>query len=531
MPKVFRHAPFAGFWLCASVGLLTIGPPLVLSSGCFGNRLMAQDFGDQDVPNQNPFGQMPDDDMAPRRGSRAKAARKKLNPAPKSTTKKSGSTAKTAGTAKKSGSDKDGLSFSQDIAPILVANCVGCHSGEGVGARRGKLDLSTFESLKKGSQKRKTDQAIVIAGKPEESHLVLRLNGEEEPRMPQGGNNRMSDAAIAKISQWVKEGAKLDDGLDPKKPLKSYAASPQQMARNQTARLPVQERDKKTELAGLERWKKANPELKPVLERGDHFILFSNLPAERAKATVKSMETQYGHLRRLLGSPVTDWPEKVGLYVFSTKKDFIEFVRTVEDRDAEADTQVSAKLAIAQPYLAVIDPAGGKKEESGSGRRRSRSKKGDSKDADASAGTDRSLAGLLTELLGTSVVTAAGAAPRWLSQGLGTYMAAQVEPRSPYIHQLRQTAFAEFGKGWRVKATEALGATDGITSEGLRAIGFALVEAVMSSSMRNNFPEFLQRILRGDMLDDTLIDVFGGNREEFLDSTGDWVATHYGRLE
>ena len=69
-----------------------------------------------------------------------------------------------------------------------MANCIGCHSGDGVGVREGKLDLTTFENLKKGSQKRTDDPEIVIAGKPDESHLVLRIKGEEEPRMPQGGN-------------------------------------------------------------------------------------------------------------------------------------------------------------------------------------------------------------------------------------------------------------------------------------------------------------------------------------------------------
>ena len=42
------------------------------------------------------------------------------------------------------------LTFSQDIAPILVANCVGCHSGDGNGIRRGKLDLSTFRKASNG---------------------------------------------------------------------------------------------------------------------------------------------------------------------------------------------------------------------------------------------------------------------------------------------------------------------------------------------------------------------------------------------
>ena len=254
------------------------------------------------------------------------------------------------------------------------------------GLRKGKLDLTTFEKLKKGSQKRTDDPEIVIAGKPDESHLVLRIKGEESPRMPQGGNNRLSGDAIARIEQWVKEGAKLDEGIDPKKPIKSYAASADQVARNQIARLPAGERDKKAETVGLERWKQANPKLKPEIVRGEHFLMFSNLTGDRAKSTIRGMETQYGHLKKLLGSASTDWAEKVSLYVFPSRKDFIEFVRTVETvRDVDADTRASAKLSIPQPYLAVVDPAGGRKDDPATGKRRARSKRG----GEADGGSER----------------------------------------------------------------------------------------------------------------------------------------------
>lgn len=122
------------------------------------------------------------------------------------------------------------------------------------------------------------------------------------------------------------------------------------------------------------------------------------------------------------------------------------------------------------------------------------------------------------------------APPRWLSQGIGTYLASRVEPRSPFYRHLRQTALAEFGQGWKTRASEAMGATDRVTAESLQAIGFALVEAM--TSMSQGFPEFVHGMLQGgDKLDDVLKEVYGGTREEYLEITGDWIATHYGRLE
>ena len=296
----------------------------------------------------------------------------------------------------------------------------------------------------------------MIAGKPDESHLVLRIKGDEEPRMPQGGNNRMSDEAIAKIEQWVKEGAKLDAGLDPKKPIKSYAASPEQVLRNQIAKLPPAERDKKVEAVGRERWKQANPKLKPEIVSGEHFLMFSNLPSDRATSTIKVMETQYGHLKRLLGSPSTDWVEKVSLYVFSSRNDFIEFVRTVESREVDADAHASAKLSIPQPYLAVVDPAGGKKEEPAAGKRRRRGR--DERGDRGGGGAVGSQSGRYSHRgVGHGHPGILRQPPRWLAEGFGSYMAAQVEPRSPYYRQLRQTAFANFDQGWKTKANEASG--------------------------------------------------------------------------
>jgi mono/diheme cytochrome c family protein len=532
MSTILRSRGLTGVLLLTAVGLVPVGLPLFTHSVCLAHPLTTQDYGGQDpggLDMPNPFGQLPGDDLMPRRGARTKVAKKKSLTSQKAATNKAG-TSKNKGAAGKNGAADTGqLKFSQDIAPILVASCINCHSGDGAGLRKAKLDLSTFEGLKKGSQRRKTDQEIVIAGKPDDSHLVLRIKGEEEPRMPQGGNNRMSDEAIAKIAQWVKEGANLDDGLDPKKPIKSYAASLEQVVKNKTARMPAGERDKQAETAGLERWKQANPKLKPEIERGEHFIIFSNLPSDKSKATIKTLETQYGHLKRLLPSPLTDWVEKVSIYVFPNRKDFIEFVRTVEAREAEADIQSSARFSIPQPYLAVVDPTGGTKDEPAAGKRRTRSKRGESKEAE-SGGSDRTLIGLLTEGLGTNVVASTGTAPRWLAQGLGTFLASRVEPRSPYYRHLRRTAFAEFGQGWRTRASEALGATDRITADSMQAVSFALVEAMMSG-MSQGFPNFVAGMIQGgDKLDEVLKEVYGGTREEFLDGTADWVS-RYGHLE
>ncbi len=482
-----------------------------------------QETGGEEAPNPRPF-QPPDDpDAAPRPSRSQKTARKKARLAEKGTPKAKAKKDADADTETKTAGGGQ-LKFSQDIAPILVANCVGCHRPGQVGVRKGKLDMTTYENLRKGTG---PDHPVFVAGKPEESHLVLRINGEETPKMPQGGNREISDEAVAKITRWVKEGAQLDKGLDPKAKLDSYAATPEQLAQKELARLPVSERDKQIEAVGLQRWKQANPKLTPEIVHGKQFIMFSNLPKDRATSTIKQLETQYLHLRRL-GVPAKDWVEKVSLYVFSSKNDFVEFVRTVEGRELEPEEFSTVKLASAQPYLATLDPAGGKKEES-TPKRRGRGKRSE---AGGMGGSERSLLGLLAEGLGSGVVASEGTPPRWLKDGIGLYMASRVEPRSPYYHQLRQTALANFQQGWETKANQALGGGEQITSGDLRAVGFSLVECMMTTEFSRNFPRFLRGMLKGPTnLDDMLKDVYHGGREEFLNITGEWVAARYGNLE
>ena len=62
------------------------------------------------------------------------------------------------------------------------ANCVGCHRGDRPGLTRGKLDMTSFAKLMQGTPKEK----VIEPTKPDDSHLILRVKGEETPRMPPG---------------------------------------------------------------------------------------------------------------------------------------------------------------------------------------------------------------------------------------------------------------------------------------------------------------------------------------------------------
>lgn len=419
--------------------------------------------------------------------------------------------------------DGGDLKFSRDIAPIFVGNCIGCHNEKGM-TKNGKLDLTTFEKLQKGGK----DGAIVVAGKPDESHLYLRLTGDETPKMPRGAGNRpLSVAAIERVGDWIKAGGRLDAGIDPKALLTSYAPSAAQTRQNELAKLPVAERHALVEAKGLERFKKGSPKAKPEVTSSKSFMLFGNLPRDRISATTKALETQYSQLRSLLtpdskGDPVM----KVGVYIFNDRASFVEFIRGYESRDVASAEVSTANMADAEPYVAVLDPLGGGEAPASSPKKSARSRKS----AEADAGAPRSLAGVIVEALAAGEVKREGEkAPLWLGLGLGAYFASRVDARAQSTQQLRNVAFEQFAYGWNNRASDALGGE--AKPDTIRAVGFAVVDALQSTPQtRPYLPAFVRIMLRGqEKMDDALQNVLGLNREQFLEVTGQFVGSRYGR--
>jgi WD40 repeat protein len=104
---------------------------------------------------------------------------------------------------------KGPLSFINDVAPILKENCFACHDSK---KRKGKLDMTTFERFRTGG----SSEDPIVAGKPEESIIIDLLTSQGVKRMPpREAGEALRGEKIAVIRQWIKEGAKLDEGIAP----------------------------------------------------------------------------------------------------------------------------------------------------------------------------------------------------------------------------------------------------------------------------------------------------------------------------
>src|SRR5688572_21197286 len=107
-----------------------------------------------------------------------------------------------AATAKHAADMEKGLAlFESDVAGLLTEHCVKCHGGEK--GTKGGFDLTTREAaLKEG------DTGLgIVPGKASESLLVQSIRHEDpDLKMPHKAD-KLPDAAIAKIAQWIDLGA------------------------------------------------------------------------------------------------------------------------------------------------------------------------------------------------------------------------------------------------------------------------------------------------------------------------------------
>jgi WD40 repeat protein len=102
------------------------------------------------------------------------------------------------------------VSFINDVAPILKENCFACHDAK---KKSGKYDMTTYEKLMTGG----TNGEPIAPGKPETSEFHgLMVTAEARRMPPRDKGEAVPKDKAAVIAKWIKEGAKLDAGLDAK---------------------------------------------------------------------------------------------------------------------------------------------------------------------------------------------------------------------------------------------------------------------------------------------------------------------------
>ena len=87
------------------------------------------------------------------------------------------------------------VDYMQDVHPILAARCFACHGGD---KRSGGLSLSAYEDVLQGGR----SGPAIMPGDAKGSLLMLRVTGENAPRMPLGGAP-LTPREIAALTHWI----------------------------------------------------------------------------------------------------------------------------------------------------------------------------------------------------------------------------------------------------------------------------------------------------------------------------------------
>jgi hypothetical protein len=96
--------------------------------------------------------------------------------------------------------DVSGTSWEKDVRPILKRHCFHCHGEEET--HEGKLDVRLARTTIAGGD----SGAAVVAGKPDESLLLMRVvSGEMPPK-----DKKLSAAEQETLRRWIAEGAKTN---------------------------------------------------------------------------------------------------------------------------------------------------------------------------------------------------------------------------------------------------------------------------------------------------------------------------------
>lgn len=290
------------------------------------------------------------------------------------------------------------VSFAFEVAPVLLENCMGCHSGQNPRAR---LQMQSFATLSRGGE----SGSPFTAGRGAESLLVRKLQGVgiEGQRMPLGRPALPADV-IATIRRWIDEGAVLDLG-SPGDPLVAVAAL------GRAERLP-HEKLRELRFAGAEKvFRRGVPDEQPAVEvRGDLCVI-GNLPASGLEEIADRAETAFAAVEKDYAAALSGGPlVKGGCVLFVCRKSYDYSGFWLNLLDAERPKPFTAHAASVDDvvYGVILAPGG----ETSSG------------DLDL----------LLKEQIAASAWLSRGA-PNWFAVGAARVTASRLEPKAPLARE------------------------------------------------------------------------------------------------
>ncbi|MCP4702473.1 MAG: hypothetical protein GY862_37280 [Gammaproteobacteria bacterium] len=98
------------------------------------------------------------------------------------------------------------MSYAQDVKPVLEKHCIECHTSGGAGTQKSGFDMSSYESVMKGTK----FGPVIVAGDSVSSTLVILVEGRADSslKMPHGDRQPLSKEETDTLRKWIDQGAK-----------------------------------------------------------------------------------------------------------------------------------------------------------------------------------------------------------------------------------------------------------------------------------------------------------------------------------
>ena len=361
------------------------------------------------------------------------------------------------------------VSFSRDLAGVLVERCLGCHGG---GRNvRAQLNLATFAGLLRGGD----NGPPVTPGQPAESLLIQKLKGTGGgERMPQGGPP-LTDELIAQFETWIQEGARFDRA-DANQSLEIVAATAR--AERATHEQLRADRDKRA----AEHWRVVLPDSPAERVQSAGFLLLGNVSDRELADLSAQAEALVPRIVKLLKLSGDAPPLKGGatLYFFRTGYDYGEFGRMVEKRELPAHWRAHFGYDVVDAYAAFH----------------------------ITGQDDETRETMLAQQIASLYVAAQGSVPNWFAQGVGRAVAARLVSRSPLAASWLENAQAALPK---LQAPgEFLQGRPSV--EEAEVLGYRYADFLMSDMRR--FQKLLEAVRAGRSFTESFEQAYGGSPEQ-----------------
>lgn len=290
--------------------------------------------------------------------------------------------------AKATGNEK--VSFARDIAPVLAAQCSGCHgTRNNPGAN---LRVNTMANFLKGGD----SGQIMTPGKGADSLIVKKIKGMAGARMPLRAP-ALTTEQIEKFETWVNEGGKFD-GMEAEMDVGMVAAI--YVANHMT----YEELAAKRHETAIKNWDVGNPDEKVETVETPNFSITGNVIKSRLEEYGEVAEKQHAELLKFFEVPEDQkhlLKGKLTLFVFAKRYEYGEYAQMVENRKVPSDLRNHWFFNIIDAYACLPPPEEGDTLES-----------------------------QLSEVIAGAYIDSAGwDLPDWFSQGAARAIAARMDPK------------------------------------------------------------------------------------------------------